>query len=132
MRFDSCLYAFLGLANASALIPRSPQEFSLAVAGIDTTSSFKPKTHNPEFFSLKVDDKCQPGEDKSACPLAGFAIRLEGGNVIATPYNRWWDAKLPIFFVDDDTRCYTVSASPLKTLISQSSTRYETSVQHGI
>jgi hypothetical protein len=132
MRFQSCLYAFFGLANASALIPRSPQESSLAAGSVDTTSSFRPKTHNPETFSLKVDDRFSLGEDKSSCPFAGYAIRLEGGNVIATPYNRWWYAKLPIFFVDDDTRCYTVSTFPLEILIPRSPARHEILVQHDI
>jgi hypothetical protein len=120
MRFDLCLYAFLGLANASALRPRSPQA-SVAAARVGATDSSKPKTYHPEFFSLKVDDKCQPGEDPSSCPFAGYAIRLQGGNVIATPYNKWWDAKLPIFFVDDDTKCYTVSSFPFSIRLPVSS-----------
>jgi hypothetical protein len=102
MRVDTWLYTVIGLASASALKPRAPQTSP-------TASTWKPKTHNPEFFSLKVDDKCDEGEDASACPFQGYAIRLEDGIVIATPYNRWWDPKLPIFLVDDDTQCYTVS-----------------------
>jgi hypothetical protein len=70
---------------------------------------WKPKTHTPEFFSLKVDDLCKQGEDPNDCNFSGMAIRLEDGIVVATPYNRWWDPKLPIFFVDDDTQAYTVS-----------------------
>jgi hypothetical protein len=104
MRIDVWFYTAIGLANASVLKPREPQTSAAAVA-----STWKPKTHNPEFFSLKVDDKCDPGEDASACPFQGYAVRLEDGIVIATPYNKWWDPKLPIFLVDDDTQCYTVS-----------------------
>ncbi|KAH7086532.1 hypothetical protein FB567DRAFT_550017 [Paraphoma chrysanthemicola] len=79
--------------------------------------SWKPKTHHPEFFSLKVDlpDDCpETIVAGSACSLGGYAIRLEGGIVIATKYNKWWDPKLPIFFVDDDTQAYTVSKKPLQ------------------
>ncbi|KAL6705985.1 hypothetical protein ACN47E_006264 [Coniothyrium glycines] len=74
-----------------------------------------PKTEHPEFFSLRVDDSCD--YDDYDCPFDNFAIRLENGIVIATPYNKWWDPKLPIFFVDDDTQLYTVSKKPLQLYI---------------
>lgn len=101
--------------------------------GMDGHKPWRPKTHEPHFFNLYVNDKCHRPEDsdydinsdppadvyadpialanmkKNYCPLEGYAIRLEHGNVIATPYNKWWDPKLPTFFVDDDTQCYTVS-----------------------
>lgn len=75
--------------------------------------SWKPKSKSPEFFNLRVDEKCNVVdgviEDAADCPFNGYAIRLEGGIFIATPYNKWWDPKLPTFFVDDDTQLYTVS-----------------------
>ena len=46
---------------------------------------------------------------KSQCPFDSYAIRLEKGILVATPYNKWWDPKLPTFFVDDDSKLYTVS-----------------------
>ncbi|KAH7394534.1 hypothetical protein BKA66DRAFT_411069 [Pyrenochaeta sp. MPI-SDFR-AT-0127] len=69
---------------------------------------WKPKTNHPEFFSLKVDEKCwgwalgqgdRRGGGRWDCRFDNYAIRLEKGIVIATPYNKWWDPKLPIFFV---------------------------------
>jgi hypothetical protein len=103
MRLNICFSTIFGLANASALIARQSPS-----ASTKSASSWRPKTQSPEFFSLKVDEKCDAGEAESKCPFAGYAIRLEDGIVIATPYNKWWDPKLPIFFVDDDTQCYTV------------------------
>lgn len=77
------------------------------------TSSWKPKSKSPEFFNLRVDEKCNivdgVAETGADCAFNGYAIRLEGGIFIATPYNKWWDPKLPTFFVDDDTQLYTVS-----------------------
>jgi len=98
--------------------------------------AWKPKTHSPEFFSLKVDAKCtnqdlannppadptpEEQDEINQCTFAGFAIRLEKGIVIATPYNKWWDPKLPIFFVDDDTTTYTVSKTPLELYVDATS-----------
>jgi hypothetical protein len=78
-----------------------------------TQSSWKPKSKDPEFFNLRVDEKCNVvngvTEAAADCPFNGYAIRLEGGMFIATPYNKWFDPKLPTFFVDDDTQLYTVS-----------------------
>ena len=83
-----------------------------------TESSWKPKSKSPEFFNLRVDEKCNVvngvTEAAADCPFNGYAIRLEGGIFIATPYNKWWDPKLPTFFVDDDTQLYTVSVVPLR------------------
>ena len=105
MRADLWLFALLGLANASELVSR--QDMDAADYGDDSSPApqggkkpWKPKTNHPEFFSLQVDDD---GD------FENYAIRLERGIVIATPYNKWWDPKLPIFFVDDDTQMYTVS-----------------------
>jgi hypothetical protein len=111
MRADIWVYAAVGFANA-ALIPRDNAVVAVDANTANTEASTKPwapKTHTPEFFSLKVDDKCKEGEDPADCQFSGFAIRLEDGIVIATPYNRWFDPKLPIFYVDDDTQTYTVS-----------------------
>jgi hypothetical protein len=76
--------------------------------------SWKPKAQNPQFFNLRVDDQCVADalgvpEDPVNCPFNNYAIRLEGGNFIATPYDRFYDPKLASFFVDDDTSLYTVS-----------------------
>jgi hypothetical protein len=86
--------------------------------GYKPKESWKPKTHHPEFFSLKVDQdvRCTSLDpliraQADTCDIAGFAIRLEKGVVIATEYNKWWDPKLPIFFVDDDTQTYTVCST---------------------
>ena len=86
--------------------------------GYKPKKPWKPKTHHPEFFSLKVDQdiRCTSLdplilEQADTCDIAGFAIRLEKGVVIATEYNKWWDPKLPIFFVDDDTQAYTVRST---------------------
>ncbi|KAF2246441.1 hypothetical protein BU26DRAFT_532287 [Trematosphaeria pertusa] len=111
---------------------------------MDGHKPWRPKTHEPHFFNLYVNDKCHRPEDsdydinsdppadvyadpialanmkKNYCPLEGYAIRLEHGNVIATPYNKWWDPKLPTFFVDDDTQCYTVSKEPLQLYVDSS------------
>jgi hypothetical protein len=79
------------------------------------TSSWKPKSSDPQFFNLRVDDQCTidpttgTAESATLCPFNGYAIRLEGGNFIATPYNKFSDPKLATFFVDDDTSLYTVS-----------------------
>ncbi|KAI8933597.1 hypothetical protein NX059_009327 [Plenodomus lindquistii] len=81
-------------------------------------STWRPKTSHPEFFSLRVDEACDEGEDPTIdCRFDNYAIRLEQGIVIATPYNKWWDPKLPIMFVDDDTELYTVSKKPLQLFI---------------
>ncbi|CBX97888.1 predicted protein [Plenodomus lingam JN3] len=62
--------------------------------------AWRPKTSHPEFFSVRVDEQCDDGEDPATeCQFDNYAIRLEQGIVIATPYNKWWDPKLPIFFV---------------------------------
>ncbi|PVI08384.1 hypothetical protein DM02DRAFT_665738 [Periconia macrospinosa] len=49
--------------------------------------------------------------------LAGYAIRLEKGIVVATPYKKWYDPKLATMFVDEDTQLYTVSKEPLQLYI---------------
>jgi hypothetical protein len=108
MRVGAWLCTATGLAKASGLLPRENTALPTT-----TPSTWRPKTQDPSFFSLRVDDKCSEGEEASACPFAGYAIRLQGGSAIATPYNKWWDPKLPMFFVDDDTQCYTVSFSAI-------------------
>ncbi|KAH9863867.1 hypothetical protein J1614_009799 [Plenodomus biglobosus] len=80
--------------------------------------AWRPKTSHPEFFSVRVDEQCDDGEDPLVdCIFDNYAIRLEQGIVLATPYNKWWDPKLPIFFVDDDTQLYTVSKKPLQLFV---------------
>jgi hypothetical protein len=106
MRVDLWLSTIIGLATASILKPRSSRE-----SFVDAARSFRPDTRNSQFFSLRVDDDSWEGEVPHKRPLAGYAIRLEDGIVIATPYSKWWDPKLPIFFVDESTQCYTVRLS---------------------
>jgi len=116
MRVNVWLYASIGLANASALFPRDVQNAAVKQAepgeeeeGDMSPTGWKPKSSSPQFFSLKVDDECTGDELADSCQLAGYGIRLQDGIVIATPYNKWWQSKLPVFFVDDDTQAYTVS-----------------------
>ena len=99
MRAFLWLSAVIGLINALALDPRDPPKADV--------ESWRPKIHSPEFFSIKVDDRCDvtPGDK---CPFASSALRLQDNITIATHYDKWWDPKLPIFLVDDDTQCYTV------------------------
>jgi hypothetical protein len=110
MRVGLWFFTAIGLTDASALLPR----VKVAVPA-KSASTWRPRTQDPQFFSLRVDEKCSEGEAASACPYAGYAIRLLNGSVIATPYNKWWDPKLPIMFVDDDTKCYTVSLWAIST-----------------
>ncbi|CAO2657853.1 Nn.00g071130.m01.CDS01 [Neocucurbitaria sp. VM-36] len=120
MRADLWFFALLGLANASELISRQDDDAAdydddMTPAAKGGKAPWKPKTNHPEFFSLKVDQKCDDADaNAAACALENYAIRLERGILIATPYNKWWDPKLPIFFVDDDSRAYTVSKNPLQ------------------
>lgn len=113
MRIAAWLFAAIGLVDAAALVAREPDTAAVsaenAVAGAPK-KPWKPKTHNPEFFGIRLDQKCKTGQAPADCPFQGYGLRLEDGIVIATPYNKWWDPKLPIFFVDSDTQCYTVSA----------------------
>jgi hypothetical protein len=134
MKANFLALGLFGLASASAVLPREdykaakpakPATNSYAVNsdGADKhdyedgyeykdqaggESTWKPKSKSPEFFNLRIDDACAAGEDPLDCPFNGYAIRLEGGIFIATPYNKWWDPKLPTFFADDDTQLYTV------------------------
>lgn len=136
MRTDFFLCAMAGMTSASAILPRAdaPQPSDSIVALKDKYATpakqkgystepyspksgkvWRPKTDHPEFFSLRVDEACAPGDNPvTDCPFDNYAIRLIGGNVIATPYNRFFDPRLPIFFVDDDTELYTVSKKPLQ------------------
>jgi hypothetical protein len=113
MRINVWLFASIGLANASALLPRDAQNDD---EDIDTSVfGFTPKSSNPQFFNLRVDDQCADDETADQCPFEGYAIRLQDGNVIALPYNKWFQSNLPVFFVDDDTKAYTVSHfTPIK------------------
>ncbi|KAF1851440.1 uncharacterized protein K460DRAFT_373451 [Cucurbitaria berberidis CBS 394.84] len=125
MRADIGLFALVGLANASELISRqvgAPSDQNMADfrGGHSGGGAWRPKTNHPEFFSLQLDSVCTPvGGVTPTVPdcFPNFAIRLEKGVVLATPYNKWWDPKLPIFFVDDDTQLYTVSKKPLQLYI---------------
>lgn len=116
MKFTLFLPSLLALADASAIVRRDDP-----VPSLDTPQF---KTKEPHFFHLKVDDSCKfskrqeeglneakllpPQGNQWKCPLAGYAIRLENGIVVATPYQKWYDPKLATFFVDDDTQLYTV------------------------
>ncbi|CAI6339771.1 unnamed protein product [Periconia digitata] len=78
--------------------------------------SLDDEDETPEIENAKI----LPGKGSSKwnrCPLAGYAIRLENGIVVATPYQKWYDPKLATFFVDDDTQLYTVSKDPLQLYI---------------
>lgn len=131
MRSDFLLCAMFGMASASAILPREnnavkpeavkalkakyaapakEKGFSTEPYSRTSGKAWRPKTSHPEFFSLRVDEACAEGDDPvNDCPFDNYAIRLEQGIVIATPYNRFFDNRLPIFFVDDDTELYTVS-----------------------
>jgi hypothetical protein len=142
MKANFLALGLFGLAGASAVLPRNdyptkpyatkpvksyPTDYATSPQYADENdyedgydyknskgaeSSWKPKSKSPEFFNLRVDEKCNvvDGVTEAAadCPFNGYAIRLEGGIFIATPYNKWWDPKLPTFFADDDTQLYTV------------------------
>ena len=104
----------VGLVAAHAIAIR--EEAAVAeVAGDDRGKGWHPKTRQPHFFNLRVNDRCDPWHrpypetKKSQCPFDSYAIRLEKGILVATPYTKWWDPKLPTFFVDDDSQLYTVS-----------------------
>ena len=109
MRADLWLFALAGLANASGLARRQDDVNAADYGSGSSSSAWRPKTNHPEFFSLKVDETPCDGDTVTVCTFLNFAIRLEKGILIATPYNKWWDPKLPIMFVDDDTQFYTVS-----------------------
>ncbi|KAF1939022.1 hypothetical protein EJ02DRAFT_498087 [Clathrospora elynae] len=49
--------------------------------------------------------------------LGDCTFRLEHGIFIASSYNNWWNPKLPVFFVDDDTKLYTVSKTALEVYV---------------
>lgn len=113
MRFENLSpLAFFGLAASHAIQARAPAEAAVAATNGDRGSGWRPQTTQPHFFNLRVNDRCdlEEGETQRAqCPFDSYAIRLEKGILVATPYNRWWDPKLATFFVDDDTQMYTVS-----------------------
>ncbi|KAJ4375667.1 hypothetical protein N0V86_007200 [Didymella sp. IMI 355093] len=138
MKSNFLALGLFGLAGASAILPRASyptqaaNDYATSPDNADendyeggyeyknsqgSESNWKPKSKSPEFFNLRVDEKCTTGEAATDCPFNGYAIRLEGGMFIATPYNKWWDPKLPTFFVDDDTQLYTVSKDPLQVYI---------------
>jgi hypothetical protein len=109
MRVDLWLSTIIGLSNASILKTQSSKESSVRTASVDAAKSFRSNTHNSKFFSLVVDEKSWKGETPHKSPFAGYVIRLEDGIVVGTPYSKWWNPRLPIFFVDESTQCYTVS-----------------------
>jgi len=109
MRVDFSFWLLLGLAAAHAIERRDNPDSD---DSSDDSTGWRPHTHDPHFFNLRIDDKCDQWGSKTKkwqCPFDSYAIRLEKGIVVATPYNKWWDPKLPTFFVDDDTQLYTVS-----------------------
>jgi hypothetical protein len=111
MRSDFSFLAMFGLANAGLVTRQS-----------DVTN-FRPLTNNPDFFSLRVDTSplCLPGVGPVAdqdgnqiipdCTFVNYAIRLTGGSAIATPFTSSTGGRLPILFVDDDTKMYTVGCA---------------------
>ncbi|KAF2637387.1 hypothetical protein P280DRAFT_457746 [Massarina eburnea CBS 473.64] len=118
MRVDLTCLALVASANAFAIAPRD-EDGGIIPRGED---GWHPQTKTPHFFNLKVNDRCDeladpPETEYAQCPFAGYALRLEKGIVVATPYNKWWDPKLPTFFVDSDTQLYTVSKNPLQIYI---------------
>ncbi|KAL5375582.1 hypothetical protein PMIN06_011496 [Paraphaeosphaeria minitans] len=123
MRFEGLpSLALFGLATSHAIQVRAPAEAAVAATAGDGDKgkNWHPHTKEPHFFNLRVNDRCDPFKQpepetlKSQCPFDSYAIRLEKGILVATPYNKWWDPKLPTFFVDDDTQLYTVSKDPLQ------------------
>jgi hypothetical protein len=99
-------WALVSLAAGHAIERRASE--ALAARG---DQPWHPLTKSPAFFNLKVNDRCDEYTTPpiTNCPMEGYGIRLAGGNVMATPYDRWWDPTLATFFVDDDTTMYTVS-----------------------
>ncbi|KAF2277033.1 uncharacterized protein EI97DRAFT_441796 [Westerdykella ornata] len=51
--------------------------------------------------------------------LNNYVIRLQYGKVYAVPYNRYYRGDVPTFFVDDDTKLYTVSRNPLQFYVAR-------------
>lgn len=124
MRFEGLSsLALIGLATSHAIQARAPADAAVAATAAsddDKGKNWRPHTKEPHFFNLRVNDRCDPFAKptpetlKSQCPFDSYAIRLEKGILVATPYNKWWDPKVPTFFVDDDTQLYTVSKDPLQ------------------
>ncbi|PSN71774.1 hypothetical protein BS50DRAFT_235655 [Corynespora cassiicola Philippines] len=122
MRLNSWAFLLLGVATAASIERRGPPKDDDDDDDKKYGSHWRPKTKTPHFFNIKINDQCggSPGNTKTLpedCKLQGYAVRLEKGIAIATPYNKWWDYKLPTFFVDDDTQLYTVSKDPLQLYI---------------
>lgn len=117
MRTDLRFFALLGLANAKGLVSRQDTQAADFSGGssaqaVNGKAPWRPMTNSPSFFSLEVDaPQCAAGDVAVAadCPYGNLFVRLTNGEVIVTPYNKFFDPKLPIFFVDDDSKLYTVS-----------------------
>jgi len=120
MRFGLLTVASAGLTASHVIHRRAPADLAAQA------KKWHPITTNPSFFNLKVDCGGRdndipptipviPGE--SLCPLEEYGIRLEDGDVVATPYERWYDPKVATFFVDDDTALYTVSNDHLERIV---------------
>ncbi|KAF2732673.1 hypothetical protein EJ04DRAFT_565782 [Polyplosphaeria fusca] len=73
-----------------------------------------PESESNSGLEGRDDPKYKKKWPHYGCKFNGYAVRLDKGRVIVTPYNKWWDPKLPVFFVDDDTQMYTVSKHPLQ------------------
>jgi hypothetical protein len=116
MRNDLLIVASAGLVAGHAINKRAPADLAAQA------KKWHPITTNPSFFNLKVDcgDDLIPNppiikrQVDGNCALEGYGIRLEDNQVIATPYERWYDPKVATFFVDDDTALYTVSTDPFE------------------
>jgi hypothetical protein len=112
MRFNEIVLAAFALNTAASTLERRADSSSDASPDDSNIGSddegWHPVSKTPHFFNVKIDEACAANEAPSLCPFANFALRLEKGIALATPYNKWWDPKLPTFFVDDDTQIYTV------------------------
>jgi hypothetical protein len=112
MRLNEILLAAFALNTAASVLKRRDDSASDASPDVTNVESdddgWQPMSKTPHFFNVKIDEACAVNEAAAQCPFDNFALRLEKGIAVATPYNKWWDPKLPTFFVDEDTQIYTV------------------------
>lgn len=102
----------------SLAIDETQSSFTGAILDADTTCNplltpVRPGT--PRVVTVAVVGGPAVGDPLTGlnlpCYFSNYAIRLNKGKVIATPYDKWFSPKLPLFIVDDDTKCYTVSTT---------------------
>jgi hypothetical protein len=112
MRFNEILLAAFALNTAASTLKRRADSASDQSPDVSPVQSdedgWRPFSRTPDFFSVKIDEACAVNEDPTLCPFNNYALRLEKGVAVASPYNRWFDPRLPTFFVDGDTQLYTV------------------------